>query len=113
MTKALLIPTDTTQPITRTEVHGLEDLQRGVGGWIQPVDGEDFTAYVDEEGKVKGREFNARANRLIHEQVPALPTWDLIVGDVVIVGGLDEEGDSTDVPERVAQLLGLDPAPEA
>ncbi|WP_271438043.1 DUF3846 domain-containing protein [Micrococcus luteus] len=107
MTKAIIIPADTTQPIRAAKINGYPDLSEAVGGMIQPVDGEDFTAYVNEEGKLIGLDFNPRANSFIHAEVPTLPAYDLIVGDVVVLGSLDEEGDETDVPERVAQALGL------
>ncbi|MCT1812634.1 DUF3846 domain-containing protein [Micrococcus luteus] len=111
MTKALLIPTLTTDPVTITEAEGLEALQKAVGGFVEPVPGEDFTAWVNEDGKVVGLPFNPRADRFLHLAIPDLPTWDCIVGPVIITGGADEDGEDTDITdELIAQVnkyLGL------
>lgn len=112
MTKAIIIPADITEPIRQADLNGYSELSEAVGGMIQPVDGEDFTAYVNEEGKLIDLGINRRANAFIHAQVPALPAYDVIVGDVVILGGLDEEGEDTDVPQRITDALGLsEPVP--
>ena len=111
MTKALMIPTETDQLPTIVEVNGLADLQAAVEGYVEPVDGDDFTAWVNEEGKLKGMPFNPRADRFLHLAIPALPTWDCIVGPVIITGGADDDGDNTDISpeliERANEYLGL------
>lgn len=111
MTKALMIPTLTDQPLTIVETNGLDDLQAAVEGFVEPVAGEDFTAWVNEEGKLKGMPFNPRADRFLHLAIPALSTWDCIVGPVIITGGADDEGDNTDISpeliERANEYLGL------
>ncbi|WP_295019072.1 DUF3846 domain-containing protein [uncultured Micrococcus sp.] len=111
MTKALMIPTETDQLPTIVEVNGLADLQKAVEGYVEPVDGDDFTAWVNEEGKITGMPFNPRADRFLHLAIPELSTFDCIVGPVIITGGVDEDGDNTDITpeliERANEYLGL------
>lgn len=111
MTKALMIPTTTDELPHIVETTGLADLQKAVEGFVEAVPGEDFTAWVNEEGKVKGMPFNPRADRFLHLAIPALSTWDCIVGPVIITGGADEDGEDTDISpeliERANEYLGL------
>lgn len=111
MTKALMIPTTTDELPHIVETTGLADLQKAVEGFVEAVPGEDFTAWVNEEGKITGMPFNPRADRFLHLSIPELSTFDCIVGPVIITGGVDEDGDNTDITpeliERVNDYLGL------
>lgn len=62
------------------------------------------TIYINEEGLLRRLPFNSRASFLWWYYVPAARE-SLLVGDVVIVGWPDVDGESTDVPEAVLQLL--------
>tara|TARA_Y100000593_G_scaffold9639_1_gene17469 strand:+ start:210 stop:500 length:291 start_codon:yes stop_codon:yes gene_type:complete len=70
----------------------LEELQDMVGGIIQVIQLKDKQIIVDEEGKLKGKEFNPEATELLalgkkingyHTQWSA--GYDLIVGDAVVL----------------------------
>lgn len=101
----LVIPADGTLPVRTELAAGLEDLQRLVGGWIEPASADEWTAFVNEEGKLLGLSFNARAHQLLHSTIP-LASDDLVVGDVVIVGPVDQSGSTTSAPAGlVAELV--------
>ncbi len=57
----------------------LEELQDMVGGIIQVIQLEDKQIIVDEEGKLKGKEFNVEATELWNVG------YDVIVGDAVVL----------------------------
>ena len=114
MMKAIVIKVNENLSSTATAVEvdkTLETLQMIVGGLIVEVyidreHGNDGThMYVNEEGKFRGLPFNSQATilaRLNH----GIPDWDVISGDVVILGdgGGGREGDC---PEWVYKKLGL------
>jgi hypothetical protein len=69
----------------------LKSLQNAVGGYVQVIElEEDFTMWVNEEGKLLGLEENKIAT-VIWEVRFGLDT-DIICGDVVFTGGMDEDG---------------------
>ena len=92
--------------VVKATFDGLKDMQRAVGGLIQPVDleiaGHQCTLFIDEEG------------RCIHEdyQIPNQLATDLtiqpIIGDAFLIGGVDNQGRSLSLhPEaRDAVLEG-------
>ncbi|MFC4372246.1 DUF3846 domain-containing protein [Citricoccus nitrophenolicus] len=105
---AIVIPADSAVAAYATTTNGLDDFQRLTGGDIEPVTGPGWTAYLDEEGKVKGRAANDRADHFMHWVSPCgLAAWDTIVGDVVLVGPVDDEGDDTAAPQVVAEHFGV------
>ena len=60
----------------------LEELQTIVGGWIEIVNLRDGRLLcLDEEGKLKGKDFNTRATYILQA---AMPTHDFVVGDVLV-----------------------------
>ena len=76
-------------------------LQTYVGGWIQaiPVPGDDegkLTAYINEEGKIKGLPRNNLATEKFQS---VLMPGDFIVGNLVILGVDMNTGESTPVPD--------------
>ena len=108
MANAILIPADVNTPVRMVTVESLEDFTGYVGGMIEAVTIPDyFTAYLDEEGKLKGRAANIRAHALLHLNDPSLSPWDVIVGYVVVVGPADASGDDTDAPESLCRAMGL------
>jgi hypothetical protein len=84
---------------------GLESLQKSVGGMIEYLQVTDEVhAFIDEEGKLKGKKVNALATMVCcHFDVGLMP-GDLIVGDMVLLGSLNEDGeadgDSYDIPDN-------------
>lgn len=75
-------------------------------GWIEAVDVPSLgvTIYVNEEGLLRRLPFNPRASFLWWYHVPGAHQT-MLVGDVVIVGPRDDNGDGNDVPEEVVDLL--------
>ena len=96
--KALHIKTDGT--FTELTLSGnYQEINNLVGGWFDAVRGEDFVVYVHDEGLLIGLEPNVFATML---------TGRVIVGDVVIVGALNEngeyDGENHDVPDEIVRL---------
>jgi hypothetical protein len=67
------------------------------GGWLEGIAGEGWTAYCDEEGKLKGLPLNLAATELAHAH--GWPIGDVLCGPVVFMGPTDREGEDTAVPE--------------
>lgn len=71
----------------------LPQLQQLVGGYIDAVRGEDFIGYLNDEGLLIGLPLNPIASILFGRT---------LVGDVVLVGALNDkgkyDGDDHDVP---------------
>lgn len=87
----LLIPLDSNS--------GLAVYQRIVGGFIELVPNpHGVTVYCNEEGKVMEPPLplNWRATALFGDW---LQPWDVIAGNVVVVGPPDEEGYDTDLAD--------------
>jgi hypothetical protein len=87
--KALKI--STTGKITALKDTSLESLQTEVDGWVQAVDLDGLTLWCNEEGKMNGLSHNPYAQGL-WDAVYGAET-DYIVGDIVLTGGTDEEGE--------------------
>ena len=81
-----------------------EIIKSAVGGWIEiaPTPGAPFVMYVNEEGKIEGLPFNARADRLANRY----RTWsDPLMGNAVLVGLPDDDGEDT--PFTLFDFAGL------
>lgn len=109
--KALIIKTDGTHEIKEFFTGcSYEVIRDGVGGFIECVnlgflDWADM--WVNEEGKLDGLPLNSIGTTLwVAEYGPT----DVIVGDIVITGGPDAEGNTTGLSEmQLSQLLRLIP----
>jgi len=106
MVKGIYIPADDSEALEIRELEKLEDYQAAVDGWIEAVDVPSLgvTIYVNEEGLLRRLPFNPRASFLWWYHVPGAHQA-MLVGDVVIVGPPGDNGDGTDVPEEVVDLL--------
>lgn len=106
MVKGIYVPVDESEPLEQREFATLEDYQAAVDGWIEAVDVPSLgiTMYVNEEGLLRHLPFNSRASFLWWFHVPGAHQA-MLVGNAVIVGALNENGDSTDVPTEVVDLL--------
>lgn len=103
--RALIIPADLEQP-TRVEdlTGGLAELQELVGGYVRPLSLPESGAsmYVDEEAGFK---------RNIPENPRAAAILDFIgvrtsiLGDVVILGAPDKDGNDTDLSETAVGMF--------
>lgn len=107
MVQGLFIPVDTDRPIEIRTFDRLEDYQSAVGGWIEAVDLMPLgsTLYVNEEGLLRQLPFNARATFLCWYELAHLRRDMILVGDAVLVGIPNEDGDDTDVPNETLALL--------
>ena len=95
--KAIAIRVDGT--IKNVEMDSdLASLQAAVGGYIQHLQmTRKVHAYIDEEGKMKGKAVNGMATMLCRKLEIGLMPGDMIVGDMFLFG-TDHEG-SKDIPE--------------
>jgi hypothetical protein len=82
----------------------LATLQQGVGGLVQAVDlSERLTMWLNEEGKVLGQAHNPYG-QLFWDKLFGVHT-DYIVGDVVISGGTDEDGNTLGLTEQQVEWV--------
>lgn len=109
MVTVVIVPADEEVPITKQDLDGsLASYQAIVGGWIEAVTvNEQVTFYVNEEGKLMGLPINGRATEYLYELDDAWIGHDVIVGDAVIVGPPDEEGDTQSVTAEVIEYFEL------
>ncbi len=107
MVKGVHVPARITHPITVREFRELADYQSSVGGMIEAVDIPllGVTTYVNEEGLLRGLEFNPRATFLWWYHVVEARQKAMLVGDAVIVGWPDAEGNSTDLPNDLLAVF--------
>lgn len=81
----------------------LEAFQCLVGGYIEPIDlPNGDSAFVDEEGKLKGYPENLRASAPLAGH---LMPGDYISGTFVIVGQPNEDGETTSANVEAAKEL--------
>jgi len=107
MVKGLMIPAAGSAPVERRDYRKLGDYQAAVGGWIEAVDipGFGVSMYVDENGIAERLELNLRATFLWWYHVPHVRDVSALVGDVALVGYVDHQGNNTDTPQDVLELL--------
>lgn len=107
MVTGLVIPADGEKALERRDFAALEDYQAAVGGWIEAVDipALGVTIYVNEGGLLRQLPFNSRASFLWWYHVPEARQKAMLVGDAVLVGLPDRNGDSTDLPPDVIDTL--------
>lgn len=99
----LVVPVEGPLRTETVSKKNLSAMQRLVGGYIEAISGSGWTAYCDEEGKLKGKEFNRRASALALALGWNFYPGDSLVGDVVFCGP-GQDGYDTDVPEFVTKL---------
>jgi hypothetical protein len=107
MFHAVQIPQDEERPLYKVAIDGLSGMQAAVGGYIQVVDLTPLNAslVMDEEGKLTQKPINRRATLLFWLLFPSVRHRDVIVGDVILTGTPDKNGNTTDVPETLVKLL--------
>lgn len=102
--RAAIIPADLSQPV-RIETVTFTEIRTIVGGYIQALSIREMDAalYTDEEAKLKGSiPVNPRASAI----TATLLNMDApILGDVVLVGAADGEGNETDLSDQVVEVL--------
>ncbi len=100
------IPVEGPPTLVTMDTEELSFLQKSVGGWIEAVGLDDgHTLYLNEEGKLHRLPVNEVATRITRDVLPAA---DIVVGDCVLVGATDDEGESSSVDApAVERLLGV------
>lgn len=81
--------------------NALGAFQAAVGGYIAIILQPDFTVYVDEDGRMKHLPQNERIGEVIDFPYP-------LVGNALIVGPADPDGNDTDVPAHIINHYGLE-----
>lgn len=104
MKKAVIIRTDGTTETIDLSTDELAQLQGAVGGWVEAIDLNDsLTMWVNEEGKLTGLPHNPGAQRYWDSAFG--PGTDFIVGNAVLTGGIDGEGDTIGLDDATVQAL--------
>lgn len=100
--KAVIITTNGGFAVT--ELEGYEAMQDVVGGLIEPVRFDGFDAWVNEEGLLIPLPPNEPAHFVLREMALTSGVTEfrwMPQGDVFLTGGVDDEGNTLDVPEEV------------
>lgn len=106
--KTAIIPADEAQAVRIEDPDELtyEYLRECVGGYLQAVEIGDLNLYLNEEGKLEGRPINRRATELALAN-QAIFADDVIVGDVVLIGPADDDGNETGLSEEALAWVDL------
>lgn len=107
MVKGIYLPADELAPLEVREFADFTDYQAAVGGIFDVVDLPDLGAsiYVNDEGLVIGLPMNPRATYLWWMCVPNARNNAFLVGDAVLIGATDEDGNDTNLPEELLHAL--------
>ena len=81
---------------------GLESLQEAVGGNIEVVSHKNFSLFVNEEGKLLDLPPNEIATEIVKD---SLANYDFIAGDAVLLGGVDDEGETLGLSDE--EIVGI------
>ena len=96
---------------SRVTFSSLEEAQAHVGGNIEGLSLPGAYAYINEDGKGLKLPLNVRATDFWIALLAGANRdsfSDFIVGNMLIFGPIDSEGDETDVPLFVLEHFGLD-----
>jgi hypothetical protein len=98
----LYVPVD-GPAVTREVDPTLATFQELVGGNIEAISGQGWTAYLNEEGKLAELPGNPAATLLAARLGWIYLPGDFLVGPVVFLGPVDDEGDDTSVTQRTLE----------
>lgn len=103
----IVIPADEAAPLEFRLFGQVTEYQEAVEGWFQCIDIEEpaATFFVNEEGKVHDLPLNRRATLMWWVHSPAARRADAFMGNVILLGRPDEDGDTQDVPSELVKLL--------
>ena len=106
MVTGIVIPHETRLEIFTNEFSDLASYQAAVGGYIEPIhlDGHPLVIVANEEGKLVRLPVNRRATCLWWLLNPTRLGGDALVGDVAIVGPI-EQGEMSDAPSKLVSLV--------
>ena len=81
-------------------------INRIVGGYfesiVQRTEHGDIDMWVNEEGKMLGLPINTQATELFHKY---FSNADVIVGDVLLTGGVDRDGNTLGLTQEQVNLF--------
>jgi len=103
----IFIPADEAKVIEFRLFGQFTDYQEAVGGVFEAINLSDPAAsfFVNEEGKLLALPLNRRATLFWWINERRMRERDAIMGDVVLIGLPDDEGDTQDVPGDLVTLL--------
>jgi hypothetical protein len=105
MPKGVVLFTDGT--FEEREFKQLSDMQAAVEGLIEPISMHDFygagvcQGYINEEGWQKELGMNTVASALSF----MFGNAPMLVGNMIVLGVSDEEGNDTDIPEDILAFI--------
>lgn len=107
MPRGIFIPADGAAPLEVRNFENLFDLQAGVGGLIDiiDIDRPDASLILNEERNLFGVELNMRATLLLGVHNTRYRGSPGLLGDALVLGRPDDEGDMEDAPEWLVRLL--------
>lgn len=97
----------TTGAVTELDLtnDALKPLQKAVGGCVEAINlANDMTIWCNEEGKLNGLPHNPYAQYLWDAAFGQ--HTDYIVGDIVLTGGVDEDGETIGLDEWQVEVIG-------
>lgn len=101
MVKALVIDIDGSTRVVETPGK-LDDLRALLGGgWLEGINGPDWHAYVDEEGKIKGLPVNVFGTVIARHLGWML---DDLSGPIIFLG-TGKDGAEADCPSHILELI--------
>jgi hypothetical protein len=101
MEKVIHISTNNTVEVREVDSIEYDTLYEAVNGLVELVSiNKDIDMWLNEEGKVNGLEPNIIAS-LIWNKV--FPNFDVVMGDVIITGGADDEGNTVGLSDQSIQ----------
>lgn len=78
-------------------------LSDSVGGMIECISLSDkIDMWINEEGKVYNHDYNPLATLIFAHKFGSI---DIIVGDVILTGGVDEEGETLGLSDEIFDKL--------
>lgn len=108
MEKAVVIKANGAKSVVEfNEDNSYEILSGTVGGYIQCVTMKDgLDIWLNEEGKLIGLPYNPIGTAIWAD---SYGTTDIIVGDIIITSGADDEGNTLGLSdEQVTELMAYD-----
>jgi hypothetical protein len=107
MVVGCIIPSDETLPLVESPFEELEDYQHAVDGYIELLHLPDsgLTIVVNEEGKPRHLVANRRATWLWWLHAGRTKRFDVLRGDVVLLGPAGSSNLAADLPDQYRELL--------
>lgn len=106
MTTKTALQVKTTGEVTELDLSSdsLQTLQTAVGGWVQAIDlASDLSMWCNEEGKLNSLPHNPYAQFMWDEVFGA--HTDYLVGDIVLTGGTDSEGETIGLTQEQVDII--------